>query len=198
MMGKMRQHRLYILMFSLNLAVLIGVIYLLKRPEPRTLAVFTPAQRQIVPVLEIQVHVTGAVLRPGVYPLPVGARLSDAIEAAGGARPDADLGRLNLASNLGDGAAVTIPSLGPTARPDITPPPALTVPPAVPTAAKIDINKASVDLLDTLPGIGPVLAQRVVDYRLAHGDFKKIDDLKDVSGIGDTLFDGFKDLITVE
>ncbi len=196
---QLRQNRTYILMFILNLAVLIGVIYLLRRPEPRVIAITTPAPYATATVALIQVQVNGAVLQPGVYKLPATSRVSSALESAGGARPDADLNAVNLARKLNDGEAVVVPTRKVVA-------PTFTVSSAAspsPLAARaphdpVNLNTATVEELDKLPGIGPALAQRIVDYRNQNGPFKKVEEVKNVKGIGDALFDELKDLITVE
>ncbi len=194
---QLRQYRLYLLMFVLNIAVLIGVIYLLRRPEPRVITITTPAPRVTATVAQIQVQVSGAVIQPGVYKLPSTARISNALDSAGGARPDADLNALNLARKLNDGEAIVIPTRkapAPASTAASTSSPGL--PGATARPGKINLNVATVEQLDTLPGIGPALAQRIVDYRNQNGPFKKIEEVKNVKGIGDSLFDGIKGLIT--
>jgi competence protein ComEA len=125
----------------------------------------------------VVVHVVGAVRRPGVYRLPAGSRARDAVRRAGGASRRADLGSVNLATRLADGEQVRVPqraSLGPAASGS-----AATAQPAI-----VHLNSASAEQLDALDGIGPSLAQRIVDYRDAHGGFGSIDELDEVSGIG--------------
>jgi competence protein ComEA len=131
------------------------------------------------------VSVGGRVRRPGLVRLPAGARVADAIEAAGGALPDTDLSQVNLARKVVDGELIVI---------GITPPPA-----AGPTAkgGLVNINTATLGELQTLPGIGAVLAQRIVDYRTEHGGFRSINDLRQVDGIGESKFAQLKDRVTV-
>jgi competence protein ComEA len=199
MVEQLRQHRPYVLMLFLNLAVLIGVIFLLRHPEPRVINISTPAPHLTPLETRIQVQVSGAIVQPGVYSLTLGSRVSDALEAAGGARPDADLARLNLALKLSDGDAIAVPARVATTESNVTlTTPIAGVPPAATPHLKININTATVEELDTLPRIGIVLAQRIVDYRAEHGAFKAIEDIKNVKGIGDGLFQDFKELITVE
>ncbi len=126
----------------------------------------------------VVVHVVGAVRHPGVYRLPAGSRTRDAVRRAGGALRRADLAGVNLATRLADGEQVRVPRraaavaiAGGTATAD--------APPAV-----VHLNSASAEQLDALDGIGPALAQRIVDYREAHGGFGSIDQLDEVSGIG--------------
>lgn len=189
---RLRQYRPYLLMFALNLAVLIGVIYVLRRPEPRVITVSTPPSRTTPTEESIQVQVRGAVNQPGVYTLDAGSRVSALLDSAGGARPEADLDQLNLARKLQDGEEVIVPVRA-TAPPDSAGPSATKTP-----GGPININTATVEQLDILPHIGAVLAQRIVDYRAQNGPFKKIEDIKNVKGIGDAMFDEFKALITVQ
>lgn len=135
------------------------------------------------PPIEIFVYVSGAAATPGVYRLVDGARACDALAAAGGPRPDAHLDHINLAATLCDGQHLHIPS-----RAEVTAGAAasgLGQGAATPTArGPVNINKASANQLLALPGIGPVLAGRIVAYRAANGSFSKVDDLLSVQGIG--------------
>ncbi|MFC2058175.1 helix-hairpin-helix domain-containing protein [Chloroflexota bacterium] len=130
------------------------------------------------PSPNIQVHIEGAVVNPGVYSLNVADRIADAVEAAGGFSDDADREAVNLAAMLSDGDRVYIHSTG-----------------EVPQ--KININTADVWLLDALHGIGEELAQDIIDYRTENGPFQAIEDLTSVTGIGLALFELIKDKITV-
>ncbi|MEW8958737.1 MAG: helix-hairpin-helix domain-containing protein [Moorella sp. (in: firmicutes)] len=148
----------------------------------------------------IQVHVAGAVERPGVYELKPGARINEAVALAG-LLPDADPNALNLAAPLMDGQQVVVPRRGEVAAAGHT---GLTGASAgggatggVKSGGKININTASLAELDGLPGIGPTLAQRIIDYRNQKGPFRTIEDLQNVSGIGSNRFNEIKDLITV-
>lgn len=180
--------------------LLAGIIALISSP-PRGDPVRLSPQPSPVPIL---VDVSGAVINPGVYSLPVGSRVGEAIEAAGGPRVDADLSDLNLAVPLQDGERVGVPFKQPTQpSPDgLTPgrpnPPAGDETPTLSAPALININSATLLELDTLPGIGPVKAQSIIDYREGHGPFNSIEEIIEVSGIGPSTFDGIKDLITVE
>jgi competence protein ComEA len=148
---------------------------------------------------ELVVHVAGAVTRPGVVRLPVGARVVDALDAAGGPTADADLDRLNLAAPLTDGTRVAVPQLGE---------PAVPLDPAAPAGASgatggvdatgpLDLNAATVEQLETLPGIGPTLAAAIVDERERNGPFRSVDDLERVRGIGTGRLDALRDLVRV-
>ncbi len=130
----------------------------------------------------VVIDVAGKVRQPGVVRLPLGSRVVDAIAAAGGVRGDVDLTTLNLARVLADGEQVLVGVAGglPTAGGPTT---ASAGPEGV-----IDLNSATLEQLDTLPGVGPVLAQRILDWRTAHGRFSTIDELREVSGIGDARF----------
>jgi competence protein ComEA len=134
----------------------------------------------------IVVAVQGRVARPGLYHLPAGSRVADALAAAGGALPGVDLSYVNPARRLTDGELLLVGA---------TPPPDQAGP-GVP-GGKVDLNSATVTQLDTLPGVGPALAQRIVDYRTAHGGFRSVDELRKVQGIGDAKFAELKDLVTV-
>jgi len=142
----------------------------------------------------IQVYVVGAVSKPGVYHLPAAARVYEAINMAQ-ALPTANLSNINLAQKLDDGQAVVVPTQG---EPNL----ALdgpTNPIGIGTGSgKVNINQASPQELDEkLPGIGPAIAQRIVDYRESHGRFATADDLQEVSGIGEKKYAEIKELITV-
>jgi len=148
--------------------------------------------------LPVTVHVTGAVARPGLVILPTGSCLADALQAAGGVLPEGDDQALNLAAPLEDGQQVFVPT-----RPSTTTVPdvrageiPLVLSPAKPQAP-ININRASQEELESLPGIGPVLAQAILAYRSEHGPFKSIEAIQDVSGIGPRKFAEIEALITV-
>jgi competence protein ComEA helix-hairpin-helix repeat region len=147
----------------------------------------------------IQVYVTGAVQNPGVYRLPTDARLYEAIDMAQ-SLPAANLNNINLAQKLEDGQAIVVPAQGeePATETLGGGSMSITASSGMGGSGKVNINTASVQELDEkLPGIGPTLAQRIVDYRKLHGPFAKIEDLNEVSGIGDAKFADIKDLITV-
>jgi competence protein ComEA len=140
---------------------------------------------------QVAVHVAGRVRHPGLVHLPAGSRVQDAITAAGGVTSGADLDAINLARKLTDGEQVRVPGPG-----DPPPPPAdAAAGPATPTAP-LDLNTATVEQLDTLPGVGEVTAGRIVAYRSAH-PFTTVEELLEVPGIGQRRFDQLKDLVTV-
>jgi competence protein ComEA len=139
------------------------------------------------------VDVAGAVRRPGVYEFAEGDRVIDAIRAAGGATPKAALDALNLAAPLTDGVQILVPLVPPTGA-------AAGVQAGVPAdgvPTLININAASATELEALPGVGEVIAQAIVDYRTENGPFATVDDLLDVSGIGDATLEDIRDLVTV-
>ncbi len=146
----------------------------------------------------IMVHISGQVYSPGLVELVRGDRLIDAVNFAGGLTKDADLDRINLAKKLEDEEKIYIPKIGESNEP------LLAISEELITQSRssgnkttININTANLDELDTLPGVGKVIAQRIIDYRTT-SPFKTIDDLKNVSGIGDKIFNGLKDLITIK
>jgi competence protein ComEA len=140
----------------------------------------------------LAVHVAGHVRRPGLVRLPAGSRVHDAIRAAGGVTSGADLDAVNLARKLADGEQVLVP--GPGDPPPPLPSGASPIP-GTPTGP-LDLNTASVEQLDTLPGVGEVTAGRIVAYRSAH-PFTTVDELLEVPGIGQRRFEQLKDLVTV-
>ncbi len=153
----------------------------------------------IQPEEEIQVYVIGAVANPGVYKLSSDARILEAVEMAR-ALPEADLEKINLAQKVEDGDAVLVPRQGEESDPTApgTAMTGLVGAPAAASAGKVNINNASVQELDErLPGIGPALAQRIIDYRTLHGRFSLPEELKEVSGIGDKKYAELQDLVTV-
>ena len=139
----------------------------------------------------LRVHVAGAVTRPGVYMLAPGAVVSQALEAAGGALEQADLAALNLAAPLADGQQVLVPRQG---EPLPTPAAAAA---AAPASGLLDVNTATAPELERLPGIGPVLAQNIVDHRERNGPFRQIEDLLAVSGIGPSRLEQLRSLATI-
>ncbi|WP_155374963.1 ComEA family DNA-binding protein [Catellatospora vulcania] len=179
--------------------VVAGAAYLAWQARPSVEPVPEPVP---VPVAEsgrpvaspsptlLVVAVTGRVRKPGLVMLPAGARVADAVEAAGGVLPDTDLSAVNLARKVTDGELIAIGVPGVAAADG---PAAGTGPGAGP----VNLNTATLAQLDALPGVGPVLAQRILDHRARHGDFRSVGDLRQVEGIGESKYAQLKDLVTV-
>ncbi len=171
--------------------LLAGALFLIVRAPAGKPIELLPAPTK-TPML---VNVVGAVPRPGLYELPEGSRVHDAVDAAGGLLADADTSNINLAAPLEDGELLAIPFVGggdaslPSSQSGIAT--------QEPVASDlININTATVEELDNLPGIGPTTAQKIIDYRTENGPFQRIEDLLNVSGIGPSTFELLKDLIT--
>ena len=147
----------------------------------------------------VLVHVAGAVVHPGLVRVTPGARVADAIEAAGGAVPTADLDRLNLAAKVADGQRILVVTAGaPGGAADPTTAGGVTDPSTGGSdGAPINLNTATTEDLDTLPGIGPTLAAAILRERERRGGFTSVDQLRDVRGIGEKRFADLHDLVTV-
>ncbi len=191
---------LYVLLGVLTGFVLAGGLLYVMRAPAGTPIVLEPAPTE----KPIAVHVVGAVPRPGLYDFSEGARVQDAIDAAGGLLAEADPGSINLAALLEDGQQLNIPYASgsePAQGSGTGSSFAQPLPTEAPTAGAqdlININTATLEELDSLPGIGPTTAQKIIDYRTANGPFAAIEDIMNVSGIGPATFQNIKDLITVE
>ncbi|PAZ17027.1 DNA-binding protein [Streptomyces sp. SA15] len=149
---------------------------------------------------EIVVDVGGKVRDPGIHRLPAGSRVADALRAAGGVRPGTDTDGLNRARFLVDGEQVIVgapaaaaPGPGSGSGTVVGSPAGAAV--GVAPAGPVSLNTATVDQLDTLPGVGPVLAQHIIDYRTQHGGFRSVDELREVNGIGDRRFADLRNLV---
>jgi len=143
-----------------------------------------PARAAPAPVLVVDV--VGAVRRAGLYRLPQGSRIADAVARAGGATAKADLALVNLAAPLADGTQIVVPAR--------TVPGASASAPGVP-AGPVHLNTATLEQLDALPGVGPVTAQKILDYRHQHGAFSSVDELDAIPGIGPARLDQLRDLV---
>ncbi|CAM5416249.1 Helix-hairpin-helix DNA-binding motif class 1 domain-containing protein OS=Streptomyces aurantiogriseus OX=66870 GN=GCM10010251_37330 PE=4 SV=1 [Streptomyces aurantiogriseus] len=144
------------------------------------------------PAAEIVVDVSGKVRKPGIHRLPAGSRVVDALSAAGGVKPGTNTDGLNRARFLVDGEQVVVG--GPVVGGAAGAPPASGAVGGAP-AAPVSLNTATVEQLDTLPGVGPVLAQHIVDYRTQHGGFRSVDELREVNGIGERRFADLRNLV---
>jgi competence protein ComEA len=161
-----------------------GVLLLVSRqPQGEAVKLVPPPSPQ-----PLVVHVSGAVVNPGLYQLPPGSRVQDAIQAAGGLLPEADQEALNLAALVKDGQRVLVPTHAQAQA---------TTASRLAPEALVDINSASQEALESLPGIGPVLAQRIIAYREANGPFAVAEDLQKVEGVGADTFEKLRELVTV-
>jgi competence protein ComEA len=179
----------------LTIAILIIVYLLVRVPPAAPIEIHPPlptaTQSPTASPGPLSIYVTGAVNRPGVVQVSPGARMQDAVAAAGGLAGDADPERINLVAPLSDGQHVHVPAAGETSVP------VGTDGAGSPQAQLININTAAVGELVILPGIGEVMASRIVAYREEHGPFVTIEEVMNVPGIGEITFDGFKEMITV-
>ncbi|MFG3582323.1 helix-hairpin-helix domain-containing protein [Micromonospora chersina] len=171
------------------------------RPAAAVGAPETSAPAPTAAAGQVVVALAGKVRRPGLVRLPAGARVADAIEAAGGALPGVDVALLNPARKVTDGELILV---------GVSAPPGQAAPPgpatagggpaaggAAPGGGPVNLNTATLAQLDALPGVGPVLAQRILDHREQHGGFRSVSDLRQVDGIGDARYEQLKDLVTV-
>lgn len=225
--GRPTRRQLRVVAVVLAVAVLAGTLVFARRPEPfddrmpltgsaapgavaattvgppasdatSSAAVSTP--EDMVPSAPVLVHVAGAVDAPGVVELAGGSRVVDAVRAAGGLRADADPDRLNLAAVIEDGHRIVVPVRGepvpeelhPTGGGDTS-----TGTPGGPSGGVIDLNSASQEQLETLPGVGPATATAIISHRDANGPFRTVESLIDVRGIGEAKLDAVRDLVTV-
>jgi competence protein ComEA len=155
-------------------------------PRPVAAAALEPAAP--APAVKVVVHVVGAVRAPGLYRLRDGSRVADAVARAGGATRRADLAGVNLAAPVTDGSQIVVPGrAAPGAAPSALSPSA--------PAAKVSLASATLEQLDALPGVGPVTAQRILDYRQQH-PFRSVDDLDSVPGIGPARIETLRELVT--
>jgi len=156
----------------------------------------TPAPTSAAPAV-LTVSVVGQVAQPGLVEVPDGSRVADVLEAAGGALPGADTTGVNLARRVVDGEQVAV---GVPPAPDALPGPAAPAGPGPQPGGRggpVDLNRATLAELDTLPGVGPVTAQRIVEWRERHGRFTRVEQLREVEGIGERRFAQLRELVTV-
>jgi competence protein ComEA len=198
--GITRYRAIIILCSVLGLIVGGAVVYFTTRqPSDTPVIVSTPIPTSTPPhtptPAPIRVYVSGAVQTPAVYELPPGSIVQDAVNAAGGSTSDADLDHINLAVELHDQQQVYVPRRGET-----NPPPPVSGGDPSGSGQEdtlVNINTAPAAELETLPRIGPALAERIVAYREANGSFETIEQIQDVPGIGPATFEGLRDLIAV-
>ena len=194
-----RSTALVVVSVALALLVLVGHrlarVGAASKPDVVAAPLEPETKRPARPLLVVDV--VGEVRRPGLYRLRDGSRIADAVRRAGGARRTADLAALNLAAPLVDGIQILVPSRAPgpagaSSGGGGAPGSAGAGTPAL----HVSLSSATVEDLDQLPGIGPVTAQKIVDYRTAHGPFASVDDLDAVPGIGPTRIEQLRDLVT--
>jgi competence protein ComEA len=177
---------------AVAVVVLVLAARFLHRPAhsavPPPVRVSAPART--VTSAQLYVNVVGAVRRPGLYRLPAGARVADALARAGGVTRKAQVELVNLAARIADGEQVVVPRRGAAG----VAPVAAGASGASPSGP-VHLNSATVEQLDALPGVGPVTAQKIVDYRQAHGGFKSVDDLDAVPGIGPARLEDLRGLV---
>ncbi|MCJ7735823.1 MAG: helix-hairpin-helix domain-containing protein [Anaerolineae bacterium] len=190
-----------ILLFSVVSLMIGGAVgYFGARPRgaaPITISTLVPTATSSPTATPspIRVYVSGAVQAPGVYELEQGCIVADAIQVAGGAAAEADLECINLAQELRDQQQVHVPEVG-----EATPPPVVSGGSGASTesAGLVNINTAPVDELETLPGVGPSTAEKIVAFREANGPFERVEDIQNVPGIGPVTFEEMREMITAE
>lgn len=177
------------------------VFYLRSRPSPVKQDFYTtksekPSLEKKAPVRKknLIVHVCGAVNNPGVFTLNEDERVVDALELSGGATAEANLDALNLAAKLKDGQKIYVPKEGEQVNVNVTE----STESGSEEDALIDLNTATAEELDSLPGVGEVLAQRIIDYRKSKGSFSDIEQLRNVGGIGPKKFEDLKDKVAID
>jgi len=144
----------------------------------------------------VTIHVAGAVRHPGVYRLRAGSRVQEAVRSAGGATSRADLDGLNLAGKVEDGRQIVVPRRAPGGSAATVAPASAAGSPSVP-AAPVDLNQATLEVLDTLDGVGPATARKILAYREEHGGFGSVEELGEVSGIGEKRLAALRERVRV-
>lgn len=178
-----------VVLVALVITVVIGIVRGASAPV-ETVTIDEAAAPDASPSTSLYVHVSGAVAQPGLYVLRSDARVVDAIAAAGGFAADAEESGINLARTLADGEQLVVPVVGevPSAAADTG---------AAAGDGRVNLNTADESELDTLPRIGPAIAQRIIEWRDQHGRFTSVDDLLAVPGIGEKMLTALRDLVTV-
>ena len=187
------QKRGLIIVFALTIG-LAGFFFLNSRPTAEPVLIqdtnIDQTQNDLIDIpTKLIVNVAGRVKNPGVYQLPQGSRVVDAIEAAGMQLKGVDISDINLARLLVDGEQVLVGGSKLTSK--------KSTPKKITSDNPLDINRATITQLDTLPGVGPVTAQRIIDYRTKVGRISSIDELKKISGLGGSKFEEIKALLRV-
>ncbi|MDO8736249.1 MAG: ComEA family DNA-binding protein [Thermoleophilia bacterium] len=184
--------------------LLIGANYLrgqFSAPAGDAGVAVTVGMKEDRPAPRLKVHITGAVSRPGLYELDANSRVADALEKAGGATPAADLFQINLAARMADGQQLVVPEKGAAmaggAAVSVGGQASGSGSAASGASQPINLNAATLDLLTNLDGIGPKTAQKILDYREAHGGFTSIEELMEVPGIGPAKFEQIKGQVVI-
>lgn len=175
-----------VVLLALTITVAIGILRGASAPI-ETVTTDDAVETDAAPAASVFVHVSGAVATPGLYVLGEGARVVDAIAAAGGFAPGADEAAVNLARPLSDGEQLHVPAAGEVSQPQDA---------AAPGDGRVNLNTADAAQLDTLPRIGPAMAARIIEWREANGRFTSVEDLLAVPGIGDKMLETLRDLVT--
>lgn len=190
-----RREQIMIAIIVVGIIAMSGVVFW---PKEKPGAVVTPPpaaveqKKELPKPKNVVVYVSGAVKHPGVVSMAYGSRVTDAVNLLGGPTETADMAGINLAALLVDGQQIHVPSTGETGGGA-----AVTTLGSRVAGGKININTADTAALDTLPGVGPSTAQKIVDYRKNHGSFTSMEDLKSVPGIGESKYQNLKDKITI-
>lgn len=179
-----RRTALLVSLALLALLVVAGRFVGRDAPAPEAAAPVLAAPARAAPSRQVVVHVVGAVIRPGLYRLREGSRVADAVAQAGGATGQADLALVNLAAPVVDGAQVVVAKRG-----------AARSSGAAAVAGPVSLSSATLEQLDALPGLGPTTAQRILDYRAAHGAFRSVDELDGVPGFGPARVEQLRELV---
>lgn len=174
----------------LVVTVAIGIVRSATAPVEQVAYEPTPAPSDPAGPNEVFVHVSGAVANPGLYPIEPGGRVVDAIAAAGGFAADAQESGVNLARAVSDGEQLVVPRVGEETM-------GAAGAGGVTTTGRVNLNTADLATLETLPRIGPALAQRITEWREANGGFRTVEDLLAVSGIGEKMFEALRELVVV-
>ena len=190
----MYKKQLFVLIILL-LAAAGGTYYGLCSEEQAVVLDAAATAESSPPKQEITVYVTGAVNKPGLVKVPEGARAADAVNACGGLLPTADSEKVNMAQALKDGQQLKVPEKNPAANGSQNDRSNMSK--SADNGERVNINTADERTLDTLPGIGPAMAKRIIEYRETEGAFQSIEDIKKIRGIGDAKFAKLKDKICI-
>jgi competence protein ComEA len=184
------RNKAHIIVLLLSLMLNGGLVLLLNRPPSGDIEIVSPTATSVQTT--VQVFVSGAVLAPDVYELPVGSLVRDAVMAAGGGAEEADLDQLNLARGVKDHEQIFVPR-----RPEGSRSGIIRLPDMDLTSGNINLNTATEAELDSLPGIGPSLAKSIIEYRANKGSFASVEGIKEVHGVGDKIYEQVKDWLIV-